>query len=73
MEGGVTFGNCNLPVSMKQGQLMQIVSLAVAKQAIEFKEHNAERLLEVIDTLHSRLGHTIDVSLYKDGDINLFN
>lgn len=52
-----------LAMSMKQAELMQNVSLAVTKQAIGFQEQSTEQLLEVIDTPHPTLGHTIDVSV----------
>lgn len=52
-----------LAMSMKQAQLMQDVSLAVTKQAVEFQEQSTEQLLEVIDAPHPTLGHTIDVSI----------
>lgn len=52
-----------LAMSMKQAQLMQDVSLAVTKQAVEFQEQSTEQLLEVIDAPHPTLGHTIHVSI----------
>lgn len=52
-----------LAMSMKQAQLMQNVSLAVTKQAMEAQEQNTEQLLEVIDAPHPTSGHTIDVSI----------
>lgn len=52
-----------LAMSMKQAELMQNVSLAVTKQAMEFQEHSTEQLLEVIDAPHPTSGHTIDVSI----------
>ncbi|MGN7476800.1 YjfB family protein [Solibacillus silvestris] len=52
-----------LAMTMKQAELMQNVSLAVTKQAMEFQEQSAEQLLEVIDAPHPTLGQTIDISV----------
>lgn len=52
-----------LAMSMKQAELMQNVSLAVTKQAMEFQDQSTEQLLEVIDAPHPTSGHTIDVSI----------
>lgn len=52
-----------LAMNMKQTQLMQQVSIAVTKQAMEFQEQSTEQLLEVMDAPHPSLGHAIDVSV----------
>lgn len=50
-------------MSMKQAQLMQNVSLAVTKQAMEFQEQSTEQVLEILDAPHPTSGHSIDVSV----------
>lgn len=52
-----------LAMSMKQAQLMQNVSLAVTKQAMEFQEQSTEQVLEILDAPHPTSGQTIDVSV----------
>ena len=52
-----------LAMSMKQAELMQNVSLAVTKQAIELQEQSTDQVLEILDAPHPTLGHTIDVSV----------
>jgi hypothetical protein len=52
-----------LAMSMKQAQLMQHVSLAVTKQAMEFQEQSSEQMIEILDAPHPTLGHTIDVAI----------
>ncbi|AWE08194.1 putative motility protein [Lysinibacillus sp. 2017] len=52
-----------LAMSMKQAELMQNVSLAVTKQAMEFQEQSTDQLLEIIDAPHPTLGQSIDVSI----------
>lgn len=50
-------------MSMKKAQLMQNVSLAVTKQAMEFQEQSTEQVLEILDAPHPTSGHSIDVSI----------
>ncbi len=52
-----------LAMSMKQAQVMQTVSLAVTKQAMEFQQQSTEQVLEILDAPHPTSGHTIDVSV----------
>lgn len=52
-----------LAMSMKQAQLMQNVSLAVTKQAMDFQQQSAEQVIEILDAPHPTSGHSIDVSV----------
>lgn len=52
-----------LAMSMNQAQLMQNVSLAVTKQAMEFQQQSAEQVIEILDAPHPTSGHSIDVSV----------
>lgn len=52
-----------LSIAMHQSQLMQNVSLAVTKQAMEFQQQSAEQVIEILDAPHPTAGHTIDVSV----------
>lgn len=52
-----------LSMMLKQQQLMQNVSLAVTKQAMEFQEESAEQMVEMIEAVHPTLGHNIDISV----------
>ncbi|ATP41296.1 hypothetical protein CSE16_15210 [Solibacillus sp. R5-41] len=52
-----------LAMSMKQAQLMQNVSLAVTKQAMEFQQQSTEQVIELLDAPHPTSGHSIDVSV----------
>ncbi|MEO4052101.1 YjfB family protein [Solibacillus sp. CAU 1738] len=52
-----------LSIAMHQSQLMQNVSLAVTKQAMDFQEQSTEQLVEMLDAPHPTAGHTIDVSI----------
>ncbi|MEK4426421.1 YjfB family protein [Solibacillus sp. FSL K6-1523] len=52
-----------LAMSMNQAQLMQNVSLAVTKQAMEFQQQSAEQVVEILDAPHPTSGHSIDVSV----------
>ena len=52
-----------LAMSMKQAQLMQNVSLAVTKQAMEFQEQSSEQMTEILDAPHPTLGHAIDIAI----------
>lgn len=52
-----------LAMSMKQAELMQNVSLAVTKQAMEFQQQSAEQVIEILDAPHPTSGHQFDVSV----------
>lgn len=54
-----------LSISMHQSQLMQNISLAVTKQAMEFQQQSTEQLTEILEvaTPHPTSGHTIDLSV----------
>ncbi len=52
-----------LSIAMHQSQLMQNVSLAVTKQALDFQQQNSDQLVEMLDAPHPTSGHTIDVSV----------
>lgn len=52
-----------LSIAMHQSQLMQNVSLAVTKQAMEVQQQNVEQVVEILDAPHPTAGHTIDVSV----------
>lgn len=52
-----------LSIAMHQSQLMQNVSLAVTKQALEFQQQNSDQLVEMLDAPHPTAGHTIDISV----------
>lgn len=52
-----------LAMSMNQMQLLQNVSLAVTKQAMDFQQQSTEQLMEVIDAPHPTAGHSIDMSV----------
>ena len=52
-----------LSISMNQAQLMQSVSLAVTKQAMEFQQQTTQQLTEITDAPHPTAGHTIDISI----------
>jgi hypothetical protein len=52
-----------LAMSMKQAELMQNVSLAVTKQAMEFEQQSTEQVMEILDAPHPTLGQTIDVTI----------
>ncbi|MEG0384864.1 YjfB family protein [Solibacillus cecembensis] len=52
-----------LAMSMNQAQLMQNVSLAVTKQAMDFQQQSTEQVIELLDAPHPTSGHSIDVSV----------
>ncbi|WP_427108353.1 YjfB family protein [Lysinibacillus xylanilyticus] len=52
-----------LSMTMNQATLMQNVSLAVTKQAMEMQQQNSEQLVEMLDAPHPTAGHTIDVQV----------
>lgn len=52
-----------LSITLSQQQLMQNVSLAVTKQAMEFQQQSTEQLVEMIDAPHPTLGQSVDFSI----------
>lgn len=52
-----------LSMSMSQATLMQNVSLAVTKQAMDSQQQNTEQLVEMLDAPHPTAGHTIDIQV----------
>ncbi|MFW7187133.1 YjfB family protein [Lysinibacillus sp. BNK-21] len=52
-----------LSMAMNQATLMQNVSLAVTKQAMEMQQQNTEQLVEMLDAPHPAAGHTIDIQV----------
>lgn len=52
-----------LSKAMNQATLMQNVSLAVTKQAMEMQQQNTEQLVEMLDDPHPTAGHTIDIQV----------
>ncbi|MGI6124830.1 MAG: YjfB family protein [Acetivibrionales bacterium] len=53
-----------LSISMKQGQLMQQVGIAVMKKAMTSAETNVEALLKVLQqSVQPNLGQNVDIRL----------
>ncbi|WP_082332558.1 YjfB family protein [Lysinibacillus contaminans] len=52
-----------LSIAMSQTNLMQNVSLAVTKQAMDLQQQNTEQLVEMLDAPHPTAGHTIDIQV----------
>ncbi|GLC88401.1 YjfB family protein [Lysinibacillus piscis] len=52
-----------LSMAMNQATLMQNVSLAVAKQAMEVQQQNTAQLVEMLDAPHPTAGQTIDIQV----------
>ena len=52
-----------LSMAMSQANLMQNVSLAVTKQAMDAQQQNTEQLVEMLDAPHPTSGHTIDLQV----------
>lgn len=52
-----------LSMNLSQQQLMQNVSLAVTKQAMEVQQQTTDQLVEMIDAQHPTLGQSIDISI----------
>lgn len=52
-----------LSISMNQSQLMQQVSLAVTKQAMEMQQQETAQLVEMLDAPHPTSGQTIDIQV----------
>lgn len=61
--GGASMDIAALSISLNQAQLMQNISLAVTKQAMDFQQQNTEQMVEMLDAPHPTAGHTIDVSV----------
>ena len=52
-----------LSMNLSQQQLLQNVSLAVTKQAMEVQQQTTDQLVEMIDAQHPTLGQSIDISI----------
>lgn len=52
-----------LSMTLSQQQLMQNVSLAVTKQAVEIQQQSTNQLVEMVNAQHPNLGQTIDISV----------
>jgi len=52
-----------LAMNMSQAKLMQDVSLAVTKQAMEMQEQQTTQLVEMLDAPHPTAGQNFDVSI----------
>ena len=52
-----------LSMNLSQQQLLQNVSLAVTKQAMEVQQQTTDQLVEMIDAQHPILGQSIDISI----------
>lgn len=52
-----------LSIAMNQANLMQNVSLAVTKQAMDVQQQNTEQLVEMLDAPHPTAGHTFDMQV----------
>ena len=52
-----------LSMTLSQQQLMQNVSLAVTKQAVEIQQESTNQLVEMVNAQHPNLGQTIDISV----------
>lgn len=52
-----------LSINLNQQKLMQQISIAVTKEAMEFQQQTAEQLVETIDAVHPTLGQNIDISI----------
>lgn len=52
-----------LSMVLNQQTLLQNVSLAVTKQAMDFQEQSTNQLVEMLDAEHPTLGKTIDISV----------
>ena len=52
-----------LSIALNQQQLMQNISIASTKQAIQLQQQSTEQLVEMIDTQHPTLGQSIDISI----------
>lgn len=52
-----------LSMSLNQQQLIQNISLAVTKQAMEIQQQSTNQLVEMVDAQHPTLGQSIDMSI----------
>ncbi|MEG0259126.1 MAG: YjfB family protein [Lysinibacillus sp.] len=52
-----------LSMAMSQTSLMQNVSLAVTKQAMDLQEQQTAQLVEMLDAPHPTAGHSIDIQV----------
>jgi hypothetical protein len=52
-----------LSIALSQQQLMQQVSLAVTKEAMDVQMQSTEQLVEMVDATHPTLGTNIDLSV----------
>ena len=52
-----------LSIAMNQANLMQNVSLAVTKQAMDVQQQNTEQLVEMLNAPHPTTGRTIDIQV----------
>ena len=52
-----------LSMTLSQQQLMQNVSLAVTKQAVEIQQQSTNQLVEMVNAQHPTLGQSIDISI----------
>lgn len=52
-----------LAMNMSQAKLMQDVSLAVTKQAMEMQEQQTTQLVEMLDAQHPTAGQNFDISI----------
>ncbi|GGG27686.1 hypothetical protein GCM10007425_22810 [Lysinibacillus alkalisoli] len=52
-----------LAMNMSQTKLMQDVSLAVTKQAMDMQETQTTQLIEMLDAPHPTAGHNFDVQV----------
>lgn len=50
-------------MDMSQAKLMQDVSLAVTKQAMDMQEQQTAKLVEMLEAPHPTAGHNFDVSI----------
>ncbi len=50
-----------LSITLNQQQLMQNISLAVTKQAIEMQQQSTDQLVEMVDAQHPTLGQSMDI------------
>ena len=52
-----------LSMTLRQQQLIQNVSLAVTKQAMEIQQQSTNQLVEMGHAQHPNLGQSIDISV----------
>lgn len=64
--GGVKMDIAALSISLHQSQLMQQVSLAVTKQAMDMQQQHVQQIAEAIESVpvsDPNLGNVIDISI----------